>query len=283
MRRTACAVSLAVAALLAVDPGPGLSQTSEELQALRNDIEALRAGQAALGRELEEIKGLLRARAAPPATAPSNAVLNIKDHPFKGDRNARVTLVEFSDFQCPYCGRYVRDTLPQLEREYVATGKVKYVVRDFPLRSIHAQAFKAHEAARCAGEQGRYWEMHDRLFTNQRALDVPQLLEHAQAVNLDLPSLLQCLASDQEADKVRHDVAEGQAAGVRSTPTFFIGLTEPDEAPIKAREVIVGARPYAVFNEAIETLLSSPAPSTKGGRRGPPSPSSISPTNPNPK
>jgi len=259
MRRRACAFYLVVAALLVLDLGPAFAQTSEELKAFQSEVEALRAGQAALRRELEEIKSLLRARAAPSAIAPSNAVLDIKDHPFKGDRHAMITLIEFSDFQCPFCGRYVRDTLPQLERDYITTGKVKYVVRDFPIQSIHARALKAHEAARCAGEQGRYWEMHDRLFANQRALDASDLLEHAHAISLDRSSVEQCLSSDKEASKVKQDVADGQAAGVSGTPTFFIGLTEPDEGPVKARQVIRGAQPYAVFKEAIEALVAATA------------------------
>jgi protein-disulfide isomerase len=97
-------------------------------------------------------------------------VLNLKGDPFKGEKNAKVTLVEFSDYQCPFCARHVRATLPPLESEYIATGKIKYVFRNFPIASIHPLAFKAHEAANCSGEQDKYWEMHDRLFANSKAL-----------------------------------------------------------------------------------------------------------------
>src|SRR3989338_4807188 len=138
----------------------GITQSTEELKALRKELETLKQGQAAIQKDLEEIKTLLRGRVATPPPEPQNVVLNVKDDPFKGEKNARITLIEFTDYQCPFCARHSRDTLPQLEREYIASGKLKYVFRNFPIESIHPQAFKAHEAANCAGEQGKYWEMH---------------------------------------------------------------------------------------------------------------------------
>ena len=105
--------------------------------------------------------------------------------PSRGKADARVTIVEFTDYQCPFCSRYVRETYPQLDKEYVQTGKVKYVLRDLPLEAIHPLAMKAAEAAHCAGEQGKYWEMHDRLFANQTELARTDLAKHAQALGLD--------------------------------------------------------------------------------------------------
>ena len=100
--------------------------------------------------------------------------------------------------------------MPQIEREYIKTGKLKYVARDFPLESIHPLAFKAAEAAHCAGEQGKYWEMHSRLFENQRALSLKDLPQHAQALGLDAPKFQQCLESGKYASRIRKDLADGQ-------------------------------------------------------------------------
>src|SRR3990167_1145976 len=144
---------------------PGLAQSAEDLKALKKDIEDLKKGQSEIQKELQEIKTLLRGRVATPPPEPQNVVLSVKDNPFKGEKNAKITLIEFSDYQCPFCSRHSRDTLPQLEREYIASGKLKYVFRNFPIESIHPLAFKAHETANCAGEQGKYWEMQDRKST----------------------------------------------------------------------------------------------------------------------
>jgi protein-disulfide isomerase len=236
---------------------PGRTQSSEELKALRKDIEGLKQGQSAIQKELQEIKSLLQSRAAPPPPEPQNVVLNLMGDPIKGEKNATVTLVEFSDYQCPFCARHVRETLPPLEREYIATGKVKYVFRNFPIASIHPLAFKAHEAANCSGEQEKYWEMHDRLFANSKALGAKDLSQHAQALALDLAKFQACLDSGKHAGKIGSDLAEGQKAGVQGTPTFFLGLTEPNDTQITAVKIIRGAQPYTAFKQAIETLLST--------------------------
>ena len=156
-------------------------------------------------------------------------------------------MVEFSDYQCPFCSRHFREVWPQLEREYVATGKVKYVLRDFPLEAIHPQAFKASEAANCAGEQGKYWEMHDRLFANQNALGPKELPNHAQALRLDTANFQQCPDNGKQAGKIRNDLTDGQKAGVAGTPTFFLGLTDQNNPNVKALRIIRGAQPYAAF------------------------------------
>ena len=147
--------------------------------------------------------------------------------------------------------------MPQIESEYIKTGKVKYVVLDFPLEAIHRNAFKAAEAARCAGEQGKFWEMHGRLFANQQALAPNNLPQHAQAIGLDVPKFQQCLDGGKYAAEIRKDLAEGEKAGVSGTPGFFLGMTNPNDSKVKALRVLKGAQPYASFKEAIDSLLSS--------------------------
>lgn len=236
---------------------PGFTQSSDELKALRKDLESLKQGQSEIQKELQEIKTLLRGRVAAAPPEPQNVVLGVKDDPFKGEKNAKITLVEFSDYQCPFCSRHFRETMPQLEREYVSTGKLKYVFRNFPIESIHPQAFKAHEAANCAGEQGKYWEMHDRLFANQQTLGLKDMPNHAQTLGLNLAKFQQCLDSGKHASKIRSDLADGQKAGVQGTPTFFLALTEPNGANLKVLRVIRGAQPYAAFKQAMDSLLSA--------------------------
>jgi protein-disulfide isomerase len=129
-------------------------------------------------------------------------------------------------------------------------------VRDFPIERIHPQAFRAAEAAHCAGAQGKFWEMHARLFANQRALDLNDLMGHARALGLEGPKFHKCLESGTYAERIRGDLADGQKAGVTGTPAFFLGLTRPDEPTINALIKISGALPYQGFKDAIDSLLS---------------------------
>jgi protein-disulfide isomerase len=237
------------------------SQTADDIAVLKKDIEALKDGQGAIQKDLQEIKKLLASRPAAGQAAPEqalNALISIEGEPFRGDKNAKLTLVEFSEFQCPFCGRHVRETVPQLDKEYVATGKVKYVFRDLPLESIHKNAFKASEAAHCAGEQNKFWEMHDRLFENQKSLEPAMLTEHAQAIGVDTKKFQACLDSGKYAAEIRKDIAEANKLGITGTPTTVIGMTQPD-SKIKILRVIRGAQGYNAFKAAFDELLAPPA------------------------
>jgi protein-disulfide isomerase len=231
--------------------------TSEELKVLREDIETIKETQAAIQKAIDEIKVLARAGQGPQPLQPGDIVLSMDDDPVKGDRNARLVLVEFSDFQCPFCARYFRETFPEIEKDYIKTGKLKYVFRDLPIEAAHKDAFKAAEAADCAFDQGKFWEMHDRLFANQSALAPSNLLQHAQAIGLDMPKFQQCLDRGEYTTEVRKDIADGQKAGMTLTPTFFLGLTEPNSSKVKVLTVITGAKLYGTFKEAIDSALSS--------------------------
>jgi protein-disulfide isomerase len=255
-------VTALVLALALVAPPAARPQSADDLRALRQEIESLKQGLGAIQRDLQEIKALLagpRGAAAP--GPPPTAVVGLGDSPALGSPTATLTLVEFSDFQCPFCARHVQATFPQLERDYVATGKLRYVVRNFPLESIHPDAFKAAEAAECAGRQGKYWEMHHRLFANQQSLGAAQLPGHAQAVGLDGAAFQRCLAGGEQAEKIRRDVAEGLQAGVNGTPMFFVGVAEGDR--MKVLRVIQGAQPYAAFKGTLDGLLAAQPPARK--------------------
>jgi protein-disulfide isomerase len=232
-----------------------LAQPGDDVTTLRQEVERLKDAQTQLREELEQIKVLLR-RMTSPARDVDNLVFDLTGHPARGAASARLILVEFSDFECPYCGRHFRETQPQIDREYVQTGKVRYVFRNFPLEAIHKEAFKAAEAALCAGEQQKFWEMHDRLFTHQDALAPKELPGHAAALGLDVNRFEQCVFGGKYGAAVRQDLAEGQKAGVRGTPAFFFAVVGPDGSRAKAVKLLPGAYPFSAFKETLDGLLA---------------------------
>ena len=183
---------------------------------------------------------------ASPAGATESAKLDVSidDDAVKGNADAPVTIVEFSEFQCPFCKKYFDETYPQIVKNYVLTGKVKYVFRDFPLE-FHPNAQKAAEAAECAGEQGQYWQMHDELFRNQDRLDVVSLKSYAKELKLDTAKFDACLDNGDMAEEVKKDAVDGQSYGVTGTPAFFIN-----------GKLISGAMPYSAFVTEIEAALA---------------------------
>ena len=192
---------------------------------------------------------------APPnlAVAPSgvptgialvNAAELADDDPVLGNKGAKLVIVEFSDFQCPFCKRFREQTFDQLKKEYIDTGKVRFVYRDYPLNAIHPQAQKAAEAAECADDQGKFWEYHDKIFENQQAIDVVSLKQYAVGLKLDTGKFDSCLDSGKYAEEVRKDTADGDNAGVQGTPHFVIGKSS-----------LSGAQPFANFKAAIDAEL----------------------------
>ncbi len=180
---------------------------------------------------------------AQPTAQPTEVAgkISVEGRPVRGDPNAQVTIIEFSDFQCPYCGS-VAPTIKQVLQEY--EGKVKLYYKHFPL-SFHEFAQKAAEASECAADQGRFWEYHDKLFENQEALDEASLKQYAKDLGLDSARFDSCLDSGQKASLVQSDFDEGQANGVSGTPAFFIN-----------GRMLVGAQPYSAFKQAIDAALA---------------------------
>lgn len=180
--------------------------------------------------------------------APSEKVsVSADDDAFLGNENAPVTIIEFSDYQCPFCERFYSNTLPSLKKEYIDTGKVKLVYRDFPL-SFHENAQKAAEAAETARELGgddAYWKMHDKIFENQGALSREDLIAYAKQISLDDKKFTGLLDSSKYRNEVQKDFADGQSAGVQGTPTFFVN-----------GRILVGAQPFEAFKQIIEEELA---------------------------
>ena len=174
---------------------------------------------------------------------PRYTVAVAQDDPVRGNKAAGVTIVEFSDYQCPFCAR-VNPALAKIRETY--GDKVNIVFKDFPLPN-HPQAPKAAEAAHCAAEQGKYWEMHDVMFANQRALEVPALKQSAAGLGLDTAKFNQCLDSSRYESKVAAGAAQGDKLGVNSTPTLYIN-----------GRPVIGAQPFEVFKAAIDEELARP-------------------------
>jgi protein-disulfide isomerase len=244
-----------VLGLLICASAPGRAQTADEQ--MKKDIEALKEGQQAIQKDLAEIKRLLLSRPVAAADALPRDPVAIAGDPFKGNGTAKVAVIEFSDYQCPFCSRYTKDVLPQIWTDYIETGKIKYVFRDMPL-SFHKNAFKAAEAAHCAGLQGKFWEMHDTLFANQSALAPEQLATLAKTVGVDEARFQQCLDSGKFATEINKDIADAGAAGITGTPSFLVGVIQPGDGRVKVVKKLVGAKPYAEFKAAIDDLLARP-------------------------
>jgi protein-disulfide isomerase len=240
-------------ALGVVLSGQQSSPDNRELAALRKDIEALKTRQQALEQQLNQLlAALTQARDPQPQEAP----ISIANAPSRGRSDAKVTMIEFSDFQCPYCGRHYRETMPQIEREYINTGKVRYVFRDFPIDSLHPQSEKGHEAANCANDQGKYWEMWNTLFTKPKPMAHDDLVAHAKSIGLDMPRFTQCLDSGKYTAKVNASVQDAVNLGANGTPIIFFGITEPGSDTVKAVRVLRGAYPYDRFKSTIDALLA---------------------------
>ena len=184
-------------------------------------------------------------------TAAQPKFVGVDDDPVLGDAAAPVTIIEFGDYQCPSCRMFWVDVEPRLKRDYIDTGKVKLVFRDFPIVEIHPEAVVAAVAAQCAAEQGKYWQYHDKLFREQdrpgESVDrfkIGDLKKWGADVRLDTAAFNQCLDSARYKDEVAKDYADGVAVGIRGTPTFFIN-----------GRVIGGAQPYPVFKKIIDEEL----------------------------
>jgi protein-disulfide isomerase len=163
------------------------------------------------------------------------------DDAVQGGADAAVTLIEFSDFQCPFCAR-VMPTLKRVRETY--GDRVRIVWKDFPLTAIHPQAFKAAEAGQCAREQGKFWEYHDRLFGNQQALETEFLKKHAADEGLDAAQFNACMDTAKYGDRVQEQMGIGTRLGVSSTPTVFVN-----------GRLVSGAQPYEVFAAIIDEEL----------------------------
>jgi protein-disulfide isomerase len=245
---------LPVLALLACSNSS--AQSSQGVESLRKEVEALKASQAEMQKSLDEIREFLKAATGGRFGRPSlvDSSFDIAGAPANGSANAPVTIVEISDYHCPFCRRHVQQTQPQLYSEYVQTGKARHVFLHYPIEQLHPDAYKSHEAASCAADQGKFWELHAKLFeTSAKTND--QLAAMAQSAGLDTAAFRACLDSGKHADEVRKSVARIQQLGVSGTPMFLIGTSSGTSA-VKIRKTVEGAQPFGAFKTAIDAVLA---------------------------
>ncbi len=262
MKKYLWCLSLCLILLCVVQPA--FAQSKQEAQALKKEIESLKQGQTVIGQDVQEIKKLLQGMQRP-ATAPpappvpfTEAIIDIKGAPIKGDKNAKFVMIEFTEYECPFCGKYARETQPQISKEYIETGKMRQVFMDFPL-AMHRRAPKASEAGLCAADQGKFWEMSDKLFDNPTNnptwLEPENILKIAEGLGLDMTAFKACLDGGKRADDVKKRMAVGQKAGMTGTPAFYLGYMMPD-GTVKATKQLKGAMPFASFKAAIDEMLA---------------------------
>ena len=190
----------------------------------------------------------LAAAPSQPSAPAQRVAISVDDDPALGPKDAKVTVIEFGDYQCPFCKRFHEGAWQQLKVNYVDTNKVRFVYRDFPL-GFHQNAQKASEASQCANDQGKFWEYHEILYTKGQGdgsgLDDVSLKQYAVDLKLETGIFNNCLDSGKHKDEVQKDMADGAAAGVSGTPSFFINGRQ-----------LVGAQPYVAFQQLIDAELA---------------------------
>jgi protein-disulfide isomerase len=225
----------------------------EDIVALKEDMKALGEKQTQIVEQLKELKQMLQAMSGPPTAHPPSTI-PVRGESFKGDKTARIAIIEYSDFECPFCGKFMHETFPQIDSNYIKTGKVKYFYRDLTLPSHH-HAIPAARAAHCAGEQDKFWELHEDLFANQTALEEKDISARAQALGVNADKFGQCLSSGRYVDDIRKSTQEAAKMGIVGTPTFVIGSIDSDGV-VTVSKTIEGAYPYDLFKSDIDDLLA---------------------------
>lgn len=250
MKRTIPAILL-VPVLLAIACSRPTAQSQADVEALKKQVEQLQ-------KDIDEIKRFLKEATGGRFGGPSvtNTPIDLGDAPARGQASAPVTLVEISDYHCPFCRRHYQQTQPQINAEYVDKGTVRHVFIHYPIDQLHPDAFKSHEAASCAAEQGKFWELHGKLFESP-ARSEEQITALAFSAGLDANALKACMASGKYREPVRASVQKMQELGVSGTPMFLVGRTPSGSEPFKTLSTINGAQSFPAFQKAIDAALQA--------------------------
>lgn len=240
---------------------PSVPASPPAQDSIQKQLDELKAGQQRLFMEVEAIKKLLEERTARtnlggPPGAPNVASANITGEPFRGTNSAKIAIIEYSDFDCSFCGRYARNVFPKIDADYVTTGKVRYFFRDLPEPNETNAWFKAR-VARCAGDEGKFWEMHDLLFATQSATP-RDVLALASTLGLDAAKLNQCLSTEKYLVNIQRSAAGAKRMGLYGTPAFLIGTVSDDGDFVRVKKVLVGAERYEDFKKVLDELLANP-------------------------
>jgi protein-disulfide isomerase len=206
---------------------------------VRADLGEIRTTQRQLAADLASLRG---------------PTIDVTGAPALGRPDAVVTFIEFSDYECPFCVRHFTQTMPRLQANYIDTGKIRYVFKDFPIDQLHPGAIRAHEAARCALEQDKFWDVHRALFSPPGTHTRPAIDEVAKQAGLDPTRFGECLDSGRTTAAVRQNVSLASSLGANGTPSFFIGLRDLETQQVQVYRAISGAQPYNEFEKAIAAV-----------------------------
>jgi len=243
--RIVVAAALPAALLL-----PLSAQTAQTAQDSNSNNQGITRQQAdEILNELRQIRQLLEKQANPGVKGPQRATLDMTGYQMLGDKNAPLTMVEFTDYQCPFCQRFHDTVFDQLKKNYIDTGKVRFYSKDLPLDSLHPNAFRAAEAARCAADQGQFWKMRDLMSANPGKLDLDSLVADAAGLKMDATAFKGCVTSDRYRAAVEADVSLAAQIGADGTPAFVIGKSTSNGVD---GEVVVGAMPYSTFEQKLK-------------------------------
>jgi len=220
-----------------------------QVDALKTDVDNIKKQQDVIIQQLVQVQRTLAQQ-----KAASSPMIDLKGAPETGSKDAKIAMVEFTDFWCGFCARFAKTTLPELMKEYVQTGKVRYYVKDFAAQ----RGPKVSEAAHCAEEQGKYWQLHNKLFENYGKYSDSEVAAYVQQAGADPTIFQKCVESDRYAKLVRDSMDQGSAAGVDGTPTFMLGLIDPaDPTKLKTVRTVVGAQSLDQFRAAIDAVIES--------------------------
>ncbi len=204
--------------------------------------------------ELRQIRQLLEKQNAKAPAQPqeqiTHAKVNLEDSPMLGSKDAPLTIVEFTDYQCPFCQRFHATTFPELKKNYIDTGKVRFYSRDMPL-DFHPNAMRAAQAARCAREQGQFWQLREVMSSSPDKLDLENLVADAANLKMDTNAFRACVSGGKYKDAVQSDVMEAMRIGANGTPSFVIGKSTPEGVD---GELMVGALPYPMFDAKLKDV-----------------------------
>ena len=224
--------------------------------AIGGEITAQQAKQ--ILKELKQIRHLLERQQPPSAPAvsppdsPERVTLKLGNEFSLGRSDAPVTILEFNDLQCPFCSRFQTGAFPEIKKQFIDTGKVRLIVRDMPLEELHPQAMRAAIATRCAGEQGKYWEIVEQLMAHNISLSPQSVDQLVLAAGVDAARYSSCMESTRHFDAIQEQIASGRAIGINGTPSFVVGRTVGDTlSGVK----LIGALPFSAFETAILRAL----------------------------
>ncbi|MBS3797697.1 thioredoxin domain-containing protein [Pseudoalteromonas sp. BDTF-M6] len=234
------------------------NKVEQELSALKQEVSELKKQLATIGSQVKDIHNIALASQQPKhKTLTTQENFDNNDALAKlGEASAGLAIVEFSDYQCPYCKRYVDTTFTKLRANFIDKGKLKYIARDFPL-GFHKQAKGAAIAANCSLQQGAYWPMREQLFNNMRQLGDELYQSSAEQLDLDMDQFTKCLEDEAVLAKVEQDMNYGSSLGIRGTPSFLVGKVE--DGHLINPTLLVGAQSYETFAAVLNELAAAPA------------------------